>query len=115
MEVPAKVSAKGQVTIPKKVRDALSITGGEEVLFRIEDQRAVMARYTDLLGADPAEEEPASQPSPATRRIPWDAARHSTARRHPNQTRPGAVLVRDTDGSPLTIELIEKSPHPSRR
>ena len=112
MEVTAKVSAKGQVTIPKKVRDALAITGGEEILFRIEDQRAVMARYPDLLGADPAEEEPTPQPYPARRRVPWDAARRSTARR---QSRAGAVVVHDADGSQLTIELVERSPSPSRR
>jgi len=111
MEIPAKVSAKGQITIPKQVRDDLGITGGEEILFRIEYQRAVLARDSALLGPDPAQEDTAAPAPP--RRVPWDAARHVAARRRPG--RGGAVVVRDTDGSPLTIELVDKAAQPSRR
>lgn len=114
MEVPAKVSAKGQVTIPKQVRDALGITGGEEIQFRLEEERAVIARNAELL--DPIQDEStATPPAPAPRRLPWDAARHPSARRHRTQRPVGAVVVRDTDGSPLTIELAEKSSQASRR
>lgn len=38
----AKVTLKGQVTIPKAVREALSIHDGDAVLFAIEDDRAVL-------------------------------------------------------------------------
>lgn len=40
----AKVSFKGQVTIPKKVREALDIQEGDSVLFLVEDGRATMVR-----------------------------------------------------------------------
>ena len=40
MDASAKVTSKGQVTVPKMVRDALGIREGDEVLFRVEGQRA---------------------------------------------------------------------------
>jgi antitoxin PrlF len=43
------VTSKGQVTIPKVVRDALGIKAGDEVIFRVEGDRAVLARTPDLL------------------------------------------------------------------
>ena len=33
MDVSARVSSKGQITIPRAVREALSIRVGDEVLF----------------------------------------------------------------------------------
>lgn len=49
MDVAAKVTSKGQVTVPKVVRDALGITDGDEVVFRVEGDRAVLARTPNLL------------------------------------------------------------------
>lgn len=49
MDVAATVTAKGQITIPKAVRDALGIADGDRVLFRVADGRAVLARTPDLL------------------------------------------------------------------
>ena len=49
MEVAARVSSKGQITIPRAVRKALGIKEGDEVLFRLEGQRAIMARTPDFL------------------------------------------------------------------
>lgn len=49
MDVSATVTAKGQVTIPKAVRDALGLQEGDRVLFRVVDGRAVLARTPDLL------------------------------------------------------------------
>ncbi len=49
MDIAAKVTSKGQITIPKEVRDALTITEGDEVVFRVEQHRAVMARTPQLL------------------------------------------------------------------
>lgn len=49
MEVAARVSSKGQITIPRAVREALGIEEGDEVLFRLEGQRAVIARTPNLL------------------------------------------------------------------
>lgn len=55
----AKVTSKGQVTIPKKVRDALGIREGDSVLFLVEGGRAVVTpvrrkSLRELHGALPA-------------------------------------------------------------
>ncbi|MGH9380713.1 MAG: AbrB/MazE/SpoVT family DNA-binding domain-containing protein [Thermoanaerobaculia bacterium] len=49
MDVSATVTAKGQVTIPKQVREELDLHEGDRVLFRVVDGRAVLARTPDLL------------------------------------------------------------------
>lgn len=49
MDVAARVTSKGQVTVPKAVREALGIHEGDEVLFRVEGSRAVLARTPDFL------------------------------------------------------------------
>ncbi len=49
MDTRAKITSKGQVTIPKSVRDALQLKEGDEVLFRVERSRAVIAKTPDLL------------------------------------------------------------------
>jgi antitoxin PrlF len=49
MDVGATITAKGQVTIPKQVREELGLHEGDRVLFRIIDGRAVLARTADLL------------------------------------------------------------------
>ena len=49
MDASAKVTSKGQVTVPKAVRDALGIKEGDEIVFRVEGSRAVMARTPDFL------------------------------------------------------------------
>ncbi len=49
MDVAARVSCKGQITIPKAIRDALSLDDGDQVLFRLEGDRAVIAKTPSLL------------------------------------------------------------------
>ena len=49
MDVSARVTSKGQVTIPKSVRDGLGIGAGDHLVFRLEGDRAVIARTDDLL------------------------------------------------------------------
>ncbi len=49
MDIAAKLTSKGQITIPKIVRDTLALKAGDQVLFRVEDHRAIMARTEDFL------------------------------------------------------------------
>ena len=62
-----RVTSKGQVTVPKVVRDALGIRDGDEVIFRVEGNRALLARtpnFLDLAGT-------VSVPA-AKRNVAWD-------------------------------------------
>jgi AbrB family looped-hinge helix DNA binding protein len=49
MDVRARLSSKGQLTVPKSVRDALGLVEGDQVVFRVEGKRALLARTPDLL------------------------------------------------------------------
>lgn len=49
MDARARLTSKGQVTIPKRVRDALDLHEGDEVVFRVERTRAVVAKTPDFL------------------------------------------------------------------
>jgi antitoxin PrlF len=54
MDAAARVTSKGQVTLPKAVRDALGIEKGDEVVFRVDGNRAVLAKtpnFLDLAGS----------------------------------------------------------------
>jgi antitoxin PrlF len=63
----AKLTSKGQITIPKSVRDTLGLREGDSLLFRVDGDRAVIAKTADLL------ELARSVPVPAGKRgTPWD-------------------------------------------
>jgi len=49
VESTARLTSKGQVTIPKAVRDALDLHAGDEIVFRVERTRAVVAKTPDFL------------------------------------------------------------------
>ena len=49
MDVSARLSSKGQLTVPSAVREALSLKEGDRVVFRVEGDRAILARTPDLL------------------------------------------------------------------
>lgn len=66
MEVSARISSKGQVTVPRAVREALSLHEGDRVVFRVEGRRAVLARTPDLLALAGSISVPA-----AKRGTPW--------------------------------------------
>jgi AbrB family looped-hinge helix DNA binding protein len=72
MEVSATVTSKGQVTIPKQVREALGIVEGDHVLFRVEGGRATLARTRDLLDLAGSVSVPA-----AKRGARWDEVRRA--------------------------------------
>jgi antitoxin PrlF len=67
MDAAAKVTSKGQVTVPKAVRDALGIKEGDKVVFRVEGSRAVLAKTPDLLDLAGTVAVPA-----AKRNVAWD-------------------------------------------
>lgn len=67
MDAAAKLTSKGQMTVPKAVRDALGIEEGDEVLFRVEGNRAVLARTPDFLSLAGSMRVPA-----AKRNVAWD-------------------------------------------
>ena len=75
MDVSARVSSRGQITIPLAVREALSIREGDEVLFRVEGQRAMIARSPDLIQLAGS----VSVPAPK-RGTPWDDVLRETRR-----------------------------------
>jgi len=49
MDVAATVTSKGQVTLPKSVRESLQLKAGDRVLFRVLNGRAVLAKVADFL------------------------------------------------------------------
>jgi antitoxin PrlF len=67
MDVAATVTSKGQLTIPKVVRDALGIHEGDAVVFRVEGDRAVLSRTPDFLALAGTIRVPA-----AKRNVAWD-------------------------------------------
>ncbi len=81
MDVMARLSSKGQLTIPKPVRDALGLKEGDRVLFRVEGEGATLARTPDLLDLAGAVPVP-----PEKRGTPWDEVLRQTyddvTRRH---------------------------------
>ena len=86
MDSSARITSKGQVTIPKSVRDALGLHGGDELLFRVEQSRAVIAKtpgFLELAGSV---------------RVPADAALPIGERFPPGPERLGVVRAGDRDG-----------------
>jgi AbrB family looped-hinge helix DNA binding protein len=67
MDSIARLTSKGQVTIPKSVRDTLGLCEGDSLLFRVDGGRAVIAKTPDPL------ELAGSVPVPAGKRgTPWN-------------------------------------------
>ncbi len=67
MDAAARVTSKGQVTVPKAVREALGIKEGDQIVFRVEGNRAVLARTPDFLELAGSIRVPA-----AKRNVAWD-------------------------------------------
>jgi AbrB family looped-hinge helix DNA binding protein len=73
MDSAARLSSKGQLTVPKAVRDALSLAEGDEVVFRVEGNRAILARTPDFLSLAGSVSVPA-----AKRNVAWDEVLRKT-------------------------------------
>lgn len=67
MDTAVRLSSKGQVTVPKAVREALGVKEGDAILFRVEGDRAVLARTPDFLALGGSVRVPA-----AKRNAAWD-------------------------------------------
>lgn len=75
MEVSARLSSKGQITVPRAVREALALREGDRLVFRVEGDRAVLARTPDLLAMAGSVSVPA-----AKRGTPWTEVLRQTRR-----------------------------------
>jgi antitoxin PrlF len=73
MDIAARLTSKGQITVPKAVRDTLALEPGDQVLFRLEDNRAVIARTKDFLDLAGSVAVP-----PGKRGRDWDDIRRET-------------------------------------
>jgi antitoxin PrlF len=70
VDVAARLTSKGQVTLPKAVREALGLEEGDQVVFRVEGRRAFLARTADLLDLAGTVAVPAGK-----RGTPWEEVR----------------------------------------
>lgn len=80
MDTAARMSSKGQVTIPKAVRDALGVKEGDDVVFRLEGERAVLARSADFLALAGTVRVPATK-----RNAAWDEVLRRTRAKRARQ------------------------------
>ena len=76
MEASARVNSKGQITIPRDVRDALGLQQGDSVLFRVDGRRAVIAPSPDFFRLAGSVSVP-----PDKRGTPWDEILRETRRK----------------------------------
>lgn len=75
MELFARLTSKGQVTIPQPVREALALKEGDRLIFTVEGDRATLARTPDLLALAGSVTVPA-----AKRGTAWDGVLRATYR-----------------------------------
>jgi antitoxin PrlF len=77
MDTVARMTSKGQITVPKAVREALGVAEGDEIVFHVDGNRAILARTPDLLSLAGSVAVPA-----ARRNAAWDdVIRHTRAAR----------------------------------
>jgi antitoxin PrlF len=82
VDARAKVTSKGQITIPANVREALDLHDGDEVLFRVERSRALLAKTPDFLSLAGSVAVPAGK-----RGTPWDEVLRRTRRERAERRR----------------------------
>ena len=81
MEVGARITAKGQITIPAAVRRALDLAKGDEVIFELDDlkpgaahaQVRKAADFMALAGSVPVPADWADADWPSLRAAAWSA------------------------------------------
>ncbi len=82
MDARARLTSKGQVTLPKSVREALELNEGDELLFRVQRSRALVAKTPDFLEQKGTVSVPASK-----RGTPWDEVLARTRRERARRRR----------------------------
>jgi len=82
MDAAAKVTSKGQVTVPKAVRDALGIHEGDSIVFRVDGNRVVLSRTPDFLSLAGSVRVPAEK-----RNVAWDDVIRTTRSKRAAKTR----------------------------
>ena len=70
MDVTTRLTSKGQVTIPKAVRDALDLRTGDQLVFRVEQKRAIVAKTPNFIELAGSVYVP-----PEKRGMPWEEIR----------------------------------------
>ena len=70
MEAIATVTTKGQVTIPKAIRDQCGFSEGDQLVFRTTSYGAAIIRVPDLADLAGVVEVPADK-----RGVPWEEIR----------------------------------------
>jgi antitoxin PrlF len=70
MDTTARLTSKGQVTIPKAVRDALDLHQGDQIVFRVEQKRAIVAKTPNFIELAGSVYVP-----PEKRGLPWEEIR----------------------------------------
>ena len=71
----ARVSSKGQITIPKAVREALCLKKGDAVLFTFDGDEATIKRIPDLMEIAGTLKVPEDK-----KNVPWKEIRAETWR-----------------------------------
>ncbi|MGI8460064.1 MAG: AbrB/MazE/SpoVT family DNA-binding domain-containing protein [Solirubrobacterales bacterium] len=67
MDATARITSKGQITVPKGVREALGLHEGDQIHFRVERSRAIVSKTPDFLELAGTVAVPAEK-----RGTPWD-------------------------------------------
>lgn len=84
MEISASVTSKGQVTIPKEVRDALGVQTGDRLYFRVQRGSAVVTKvpgFLELAGSVPVPPELSGKPWKDIREETWRRVARDAVRR----------------------------------
>lgn len=76
MRATAKLTSKGQITVPKAVRDELGLRTGDSLEFEVGGESARIARVPNLLDLAGTFEVP-----PGKRGKPWEEVRREAWRR----------------------------------
>ena len=63
----ARIYKKGQITIPKAVRDAIGLKIGDRVVVEVRDEEIIVRRSVGVLEFTP--------PRPRSKELPWTETR----------------------------------------